>query len=348
MARILYGVHGTAHGHAIRALTIARHFSRHEFLFVTHDRGAEVLRPEYPVVECPVAETVFRSHRVALGATLWRHLRTWRQPRRLLGRVLDLVDRFQPDVCLSDYDYFVPRAARLTGLPCLSLDHQHIITFCRHPVPRAQWPSYWLTGLIVRRLYSQASDFLVTSFFRPPLKEKAPGKIIPPFLREPVLAREPSPGEHVLVYQAYPPFPGFISFLKGLKRPVVAYGFEGNGAGGNIIFKEKSEEGFLDDLASSSYVICGGSHNLISEALFYGKPVLSFPIRHAFEQFLNAFYLERLGYGRTVADFRPGPGLISAFEEDLERFRTNIARENFCGNEEAFRLVGRFIREKML
>jgi hypothetical protein len=46
MAKILYGVHGTLHGHAMRALTIARHFSEHEFLFVTHDRGTAVLSPE--------------------------------------------------------------------------------------------------------------------------------------------------------------------------------------------------------------------------------------------------------------------------------------------------------------
>ena len=48
MAKILYGVHGTLHGHAMRALTIARHFSEHEFLFVTHDRGTAVLKTRVP------------------------------------------------------------------------------------------------------------------------------------------------------------------------------------------------------------------------------------------------------------------------------------------------------------
>ena len=48
MAKILYGVHGTGHGHAVRSLTLARHFAGlgHEFLFVSHGAGADILRRE--------------------------------------------------------------------------------------------------------------------------------------------------------------------------------------------------------------------------------------------------------------------------------------------------------------
>ena len=53
MARILYGVHGIGHGHAMRALTLARHFPEHEFLFLSHDTGAAILGQEFPVEHCP-------------------------------------------------------------------------------------------------------------------------------------------------------------------------------------------------------------------------------------------------------------------------------------------------------
>jgi uncharacterized protein (TIGR00661 family) len=95
-------------------------------------------------------------------------------------------------------------------------------------------------------------------------------------------------------------------------------------------------------------VVCGGSHTLISEALFYGKPVISFPIQNAFEQFLNAFYLERLGYGRYFTGLRPPPEIIPAFEARLDSCRKNIQAGNFCGNQEIFALVDQFIREKKL
>ena len=86
MAKILYGVHGTLHGHAMRALTLARHFSEHDFLFVTHDRGTAVLSPEYRVVEIPGPLTIYKNHRVATLPTVLHTLRQlpsqgtgWRQ-----------------------------------------------------------------------------------------------------------------------------------------------------------------------------------------------------------------------------------------------------------------------------
>jgi len=35
----------------------------------------------------------------------------------------------------------------------------------------------------------------------------------------------------------------------------------------------------------------------MSEALFFNKPIYSIPIQNQFEQMLNGYYLERLGYG---------------------------------------------------
>jgi hypothetical protein len=96
-------------------------------------------------------------------------------------------------------------------------------------------------------------------------------------------------------------------------------------------------------------VVCGGGHSMISEALYYGKPVISFPIKGAFEQFLNAFYIERLGYGRGITAVPYlDPGMIPEFESGLEEFRNRIRAHNFCGNEEIFRQVQEFIQHQKL
>lgn len=348
MARILYGVHGTGHGHAVRALTIARHFPEHEFLFVSHGAGAAILQPEYPVVECPSLDTVIHQHRVKVAATISRTIQIWLRRRAILRQVLELMDRFQPEVALSDYEFFVPQAARGAGLPCLSLDHQHIITCCSHPLPWSQLPSYLATSWAVRFLFSQASHFLVTSFFRPPLKPKVAVKLVPPLLRESVLRRRPQDGEHVLAYQGFSTFARFLPFLQAIPRPVLVYGLNRETTEGNLRLKKNSEEGFLDDLASCQYVVCGGSHSLASEALFYGKPIISFPIKGAFEQFLNAFYVGRLGYGQYFTGLRPRPEIIPAFEAQLEHYRHRIRQERFCGNPEIFALVAEFINHQGL
>lgn len=346
MAKVLYGVHGTLHGHAMRALTIARHFPEHEFLFITHDRGAAVLKPEFPVVEIPGPLTVYKNHRVAVLPTAVQTLRHLLAQKSRLRRVLKVMEDFQPDVALCDYDHLVPRACRRVGLPCLSVDHQHIITLCRHALPWRHRLPYLQLSLVIRLLFSQATHYLVISFFRLPLKTGVRARLAPPLLRESVLARQPREAGHVLVYQSISPFPGFFPFLQSLPHPVIVYGFHQHRRDGNLVFKENSEAGFLDDLASCRYVICAGSHTLTSEALYYGKPVLSIPFQGAFEQVLNAFYLEKLNYGRGLHRPPPGAGVLAGFEARLEEFREAIRQGDFLGNDEIYARVGEFIREQ--
>jgi uncharacterized protein (TIGR00661 family) len=348
MARILYGVHGIGHGHAVRALTIARHFVEHEFLFVSHDTGAAILGREFQVANCPNPPTVVRGHKVDVVATMVAALKVQSQSRRHLRRVLDLMDRFQPDVTMSDYEYFVPRAACRAGVPCLSIDHQHVITCSRHPIPWSQYPSYLSTSCAVASLFSRATDYLVISFFQTPVKPGVKARVLPPLLRESVLQRRPRHGGHVVAYQGYTTFKRFFPFLRAIPSPVKVYGFDEERLEDNLHFKKNSEDGFLDDLSSCRYVVCGGSHTLASEALFYGKPVISFPIKSAFEQFLNAFYIDRLGYGRYFTGFKPRPEIIPAFEARLDHYRGNLQTGSFCGNPEIFAHVEQFIREKKL
>ncbi len=338
-------MHGTGHGHAVRALTIARHFRQHDFWFISHGTGAAILGREFPVVELASLVTVVHQQRVRPVATLRSNVKAAVGWRRLVGRYIKVVEQIRPDAVLADYELFLPLACRRLGLPCLNIDHQHVITACRHPsVPRSQRLSYLTTYLIIRCLYSFASQYLVTSFFRPPVKKGLMNlKLASPLLRAGVLARQPRPGEHVVAYQGYSTFQRFFPFLSSIPRPVYVYGFNLDKQEGNLIFKPTSEDGFLDDLASCAYVVCGGSHSLISEALYYGKPVFAFPIKDAFEQFINAFYLEHLGYGSYCLDFKPSPGLVAAFESKLPDFRRCLEEQSFNGNPEIFAALESFI-----
>lgn len=346
MARIIYGVQGGGHGHAIRALTVARRFPQHDFLFVSFGSGAATLKAEYPVVTLPAPDTTYRRHRLVVSATVLQALKYFFQDRKSKREVLRIIEVFRPDLAMTDYDYLLPWACRELDLPCLSLDHQHVITCCAHRLPLASLPTYLATSTVIRRVYGQVTRRLVTSFYHPPLRPGVQARLVPPLLRENVLARQPAPGEHVVAYQSVSTFRRFLPFLKAIPRPVRVYGFQQVGADGNLTFKPRSEEGFLNDLASCRYVVAGGGHTAISEALYLGKPVLSFPIRRHLEQFLNAFYLEALGYGLKHTGMRPGKSLVQRFEAGLAGFEENIRQGWFCGNGEIFSLVGNFIEEQ--
>ena len=343
MARILYGVHGTGHGHAMRALAVARHYPQHKFRFVSHSHGADLLRREHAVVECYNPETPVAAHRVTSAAALGSALRTFRRQPHLKRLLLQEIEQFQPDVALTDYEYFVPRASRTAGLPCLSFDHQHIVTCAKHCVPARQRVSYAVTGTAIRWLFSHASEYLVTSFYRPPLHQSARARLVPPILRKQVLQQQSSDGGHVLAYHGYSTSKGFFDFLRAIPRPVKLYGSNLVRNDGNLQFKANSEEEFLADLAACSYVVCGAGHTLISEALYFGKPLFVLPISGAFEQFLNAHYVQQLGYGRYHTNLAPSARLIPKFEAGLDGFRANIRAANFLGNSEIFAALDTFI-----
>ncbi|MBR4741705.1 MAG: teichoic acid biosynthesis protein, partial [Desulfovibrio sp.] len=74
MGRVLYGVHGTGHGHAMRGLTIARKLAQHEFLFLASDDAVDVLAPEFRVQRIPNLGTVFKNYKVDLIGTIAKSL----------------------------------------------------------------------------------------------------------------------------------------------------------------------------------------------------------------------------------------------------------------------------------
>ena len=170
--------------------------------------------------------------------------------------------------------------------------------------------------------------------------------MVPPILRESVLRLSPRDDGHVVVYQSNSTHRKLVDFLlQATDRPCYVFGYgRTEGREGNVIFMKKSEEGFLKLLEGCSYVIQGGGHTLMTEALHLGKPILSLPLKAMVEQCFNALYLERLHYGMQADMMTLEPALLRRFEERLPEFRAAIARGHFCGNDLVFGLVDTFIR----
>jgi len=347
MARILYGLSGGGRGHTMRALAIARHFKEHEFVFLSQGTGSAVLKEEFDVRTIPNPSSPVQAHRVNVTQSMIHTLKVLGTGGHHLNRLFGLIEEFKPDAAITDYEYFVPRACRKMGIPCLSIDHQHIVTCCRISVPMREMSSFLGAFFAARTLYNQASLSLVVSFFHPPLRSGSRARLVPPLLRQEALTLESQTGDHVVAYQGYQTFKHFLPFLKEIRRPVMVYGFDLDHRDKNLQFRKFSEGKMLADLASCSYVVCGGGHTLISESLYFGKPILSFPVKGMFEQFLNALYVEKLGYGQCHTDLQPKPEVIRSFESNLERYRNTIGKGNFCGNQEVFDLIEKFVKDSI-
>ncbi|MDR0239811.1 MAG: teichoic acid biosynthesis protein [Deltaproteobacteria bacterium] len=346
MARILYGIHGTGHGHAMRGLTVARKLTEHEFLFVTNGDAPSVLEKEFPVARLDNLGTVCRNYKVDMPATVAQAVPVLLRRKHITEKLLRIMDDFKPDRCMTDLEYFVPRAAKQSGLACLTLDHQHVITCCRHKLPPDMWFDYFVQGLTPKYLFPPTEENLIISFYAPPLRPEYKARIVPPILRRSVLDLKPCDSGHVLVYQSNSTHRGLLDFLRAsTRRTCYIFGYKNRvGREDNLVFRPKSEEEFLELLEGASYVICGGGHTLMTEALFLGKAVLSLPLKAFVEQRFNALYIEQLGYGMQADMFALQPALLAEFEARLDVFRHNVSRGNFCGNQLVFDLVTNFIR----
>jgi uncharacterized protein (TIGR00661 family) len=341
MARILYGVMGDARGHVNRARTIAQGLPQHEFLFVGAGRVHDLQADGYSVEFAPMAATLYRNNRVDIPGTLANAFRVFGRKNGVVRRIARLIDDYDPHLILSDYEFFTPRAAISRGRPCVSLDHQHILTHCRYQPPAGQRLSRAMTCFAVRNLYSRASVFLIVSFFPLPVKDPETSVLLPPLIRGAVLQYSAKDGEHALVYQTSPTFSRLFPVLEQMKTQFIVYGFGQRSSRKNITFKGASDYGFLEDLASARYVVTNGGHNVISEALYLGKTVFAFPIANAYEQFVNSYFLAQCGYGAYSCSSEPSPQILTSFESKLESYKTAIQSQNLFGNQHVLDLVDR-------
>jgi uncharacterized protein (TIGR00661 family) len=332
MARILYGVSGQGFGHASRADSVARGLLArgHDVQFVTSRQSTEALKPRFGdrVHDTFGLRLCLNSGRVtAVGTVLANLVDGFFGGGLRRNRItLDgLFRNFKPDLVLSDFEPFTALWARKYGVPAVGLDHQHLISHGRVEVPAGMRWSY-LTALLVIRLWQlQAKRFLITNFFRVPIRNQ-PARMVPPVLRDAVYRVVPVAGGHVVAYitEGCDPEPFVAAFRALPDTEFRCYGFGRAGREKNVVFLPASVDGFLADVGSAAAVIASAGYNLITECMHFRKPMLLAPIPGQFEQQINAYYVAKLGLGRSVEAVTPQ--VIKRFLGDLPRFRNVLER----------------------
>jgi len=329
---------GDARGHMSRSLAVAQTLAHHEFLFVGGGVVRELKQLGYLVEDLPMASTFFRDNRVDFPSTIANAVRVLAGRSSTIARLAAIIRSFDPDLIVTDYELFTPLAAHKLGRQCISLDHQHVLTHCVYDVPPQEKLNRFLTCFSVRHLYSAADRFLIISFFPLPPADPSRTEVWPPVLRRAVKDHQASQGDHALVYLSVNTFETLLPVLQSIDRKFLVYGFGDRPAASNLTFKPPSVDGFLEDMASARYVVTTGGHSTISEALYFGKPVLCYPIESAYEQFLNAHFLSKWGFGEHASGIRTTRSVLEHFEVRLGEYASRIQGHDFFGNH---RVAGR-------
>src|SRR4051812_17973597 len=300
--RILYGVVGEGMGHATRSRVILEELSKkHEVHIVVSGRAQKYLEQRFQNVHGIWGFTIaYEGNAVKSWQTVLQNLKGavqgWPQNIRAY---YDLVDKFQPEVVISDFESFSYLFARNHRLPVISVDNMQVINRCKHePEILAGFEdSFELTRSIVKTKLPGAFHYLVTTFFYPQLRKERT-TLVPAILRPEILQAKSEGGDHVLVYQTSTSNTQLPEILKRAKLPFRIYGLrrdlKDDLRDENLLYRPFSEAGFIDDLRTARGVIAGGGFTLMSEAVYLHKPMLSIPVEGQFEQVLNARYLENL------------------------------------------------------
>src|SRR5688500_9038643 len=127
MARIAYSCCGEGRGHSSRTLTVARRLKDlgHEVKIFASHAAFRVLRTEFQdVTEIPGLVLVYEENTVKLRSTLRRNAGTWSGRKGIVAHVKGELRAFKPDLAITDFEPFLPLAARGLRIPFISLDHQ--------------------------------------------------------------------------------------------------------------------------------------------------------------------------------------------------------------------------------
>jgi uncharacterized protein (TIGR00661 family) len=330
--KLLYGVVGEGMGHATRSRVVIDHLltAGHEVHVVVSGRAWAFLHRHFALTgRCAVTEIRgfhmhYEGNALALGrsivenlgkapASLVRNLATW------LG--MD----FEADAVISDFESW----AFFYGLnhmkPVISIDNMQVIHRCEHPDVITGDPDFQLARAAVKVKLPGAHHYLVTTFFRPPLR-KDRTTLVPPILRPEVLAAKREPGKHVLVYQTGTSNEALVSELQRLPFEFRLYGMRREEQRGNVRLRDFSETGFVEDLRTARAVVAGGGFSLMSEAVHLGVPMYAVPLEGQYEQELNARYLAMLGYGMFATRFEADR--IGEFVERAPEHTDYVPRDN--------------------
>jgi uncharacterized protein (TIGR00661 family) len=348
--RILYGVVGEGMGHATRSKVVIDHLikRKHKVKIVVSGRAYGFLKRYFP----DVVEIRGLTIKYSAGAMD----RDWSVVQNILlspsmlvrnaAAYLDDVRHFKPKFVLSDFDSYAWFFARRFGLPIVSIDNQQIIHKCKHAeeITKGVEADYRATRAFVKAKLPGCEHYVITSFFTPTIRAKFRDRVtlVPPILRHEILETRPTRGDHVLVYQTSTSDQSLLTQLNRLRgHKFVVYGLGRDAVQGNCTLHGFSEQRFVRDLASARAVVTNGGLSLMHEAIYLGKPILSVPVQHQFEQEMNARYLEQYGYG--LAAPHVDADVLDAFLRQERSYTDALAHHRQKGNEVLHRTVDRLL-----
>jgi uncharacterized protein (TIGR00661 family) len=337
MATIAISLCGEGRGHATRICSLIERLERiHEIRVYSYDDGYKFLKdrfsdghPTVTVSRIPGITFQYSGGRLDVIRTIKTGLEYQAsEVGKLVDQLINELETHNVSLAITDFEPGLPRAAARCGIPLISVDHQHfLLAYEIDALPQIlQWHA-WFIGNAVWMYVSEASETIVSAFFKPKLRSGWEHVVqVGPLLRHEITSKEPRDGGYVLSYlRKHTPF-SMIEILADCGLPVKVYGLGERESFGQLSFQPIDEHQFVEDLANCRAVISAAGNQLIGEALHLGKPIFVLPERAHGEQSMNSFFLREMDCG----DFEYLENItleqVKNFLDNLDQYRVPLGK----------------------
>lgn len=343
MAKIIYAVAGEGFGHSSRSHLIGQRLidAGHDCIFVGSRKSLLYLKQYFGprVKEIFGLSFAYEKGRIDKSETLKKNLLKLPEANKQNEELFKKhFEPFEPDLVISDFEPFSAWWAWRNRVPFISIDHEHMLTLCSLEHQAKNWFSRLTASVVTECHYVGAIAYIIVNFFKVPLRIDS-AILAPPIVRPIVTELRPTQEKHILIYSTTgkdrDKLQQVLHKFGGQKFYI--YGFNENAEYGNCIFKKRSTEGFLTDLASARGIIASAGFSLISECMYLRKKMLLLPLAGQYEQMINAQYIEKLGLG--ISSEQLDEAAINRFLKEIDKPMPDDERILWPDNDEFFQIL---------
>jgi uncharacterized protein (TIGR00661 family) len=282
--KILYAIQGTGNGHLSRARDIIPLLKeKAELDILISGVQADVELPYEVKYRFKGLSFIFGKKG---GVDLWKTYHN-SNTKNLIKEIRSLpVSDY--DLIINDFEPVSAWAAKVKGVPCISLSHQSAVMSKYAPKPNN---TDWI-GKTILKNYAPCSGAYGFHF------DRFDKNIFTPVIRKQIREITPTNEGHYTVY--LPAYKDELLIKALTKFPKIKWQVFSKhnkviSQVRNVLIRPIDNNTFIESLVSSNGVLCGAGFETPAEALFLKKKLMVIPMKNQYEQACNAAALEAMG-----------------------------------------------------
>ncbi len=281
---ILYAIQGTGNGHLSRARDLVPRLQAYGKVDILVSGTQSDIQLDHPIrYRCRGLSFVYNRRGGIHYLKSGRHTFS----TRLIREIATLPVK-QYDLVLNDFEPVSAWAARMRGVPCVSIGHQASFLSALSPRPARQD----FFGEVVLKHYAPATQAVGFHF------QSYDSFIFPPVIRNDIRSKEPQNNGYFTVY-----LPAFnehsllhlLQQIPSVKWQVFSRYARKMYTLRNIQIHPVDAVGFTNSLLNCTGVLTSAGFETPAEALYLGKKLMTVPIKGQYEQYCNAAALQQMG-----------------------------------------------------